>query len=107
MAFENNRPANFSDVALAGRDISARRAATIANMVDEAAARGLDDEFARAAISPGNRAALSNVTDNIPMPPKNSKDFREAEMPRKSLFIGLFACPGSYAHVSAALMSFL
>ena len=50
MAFENNRPANFSDVALAGRDISARRAATIANMVDEAAARGLDDEFARAAI---------------------------------------------------------
>ena len=39
--------------------------------------------------------------------PKNSKDFREAEMPRKSLFIGLFACPGSYAHVSAALMSFL
>ena len=57
--------------------------------------------------SPGNREALSNVTDNIPMPPKNSKDFREAEMPRKSLFIGLFACPGSYAHVSAALMSFL
>ena len=73
MAFENNRPANFSDVALAGRDISARRAATIANMVDEAAARGLDDEFARAAISPGNRAALSNVTDNIPMPPKTAR----------------------------------
>ena len=50
MAFQNNQEKIKTPAALSGRDISARRAATIANMLDEAKARGFDDEFARAAI---------------------------------------------------------
>ena len=50
MAFEHNTQNIKSGVALAGRDISARRAATIANMIAEAEKRGIDDAFARDAI---------------------------------------------------------
>lgn len=50
MAFENNKP-TISNYGVDGmRDISARRASTIANMIDEAKKQGLDDTFARKAI---------------------------------------------------------
>lgn len=50
MAFENNVPGH-SDYGVNGmRDISARRAATISNMIDEAARAGISDDFARRAI---------------------------------------------------------
>ena len=50
MAFENNKP-TISNYGVDGmRDISARRASTIANMIDEAKKQGLDDSFARKAI---------------------------------------------------------
>lgn len=51
MSFENNKP-NVVNSAVDGmRDICARRAATIANMIDEAEKRGLDDTFAREGIA--------------------------------------------------------
>jgi len=50
MAFENNKPSIVNPAVDGMRDISARRAATISNMIDEAKKRGLDDTFAREAI---------------------------------------------------------
>ena len=50
MTFENNRPSIVNPSVDGMRDISARRAATISNMVAEAKKRGLDDIFAREAI---------------------------------------------------------
>ncbi|MCC8066307.1 MAG: hypothetical protein LIO94_04300, partial [Clostridiales bacterium] len=51
MAFENNIP-SISDYGTDGmRDISARRASTIANMIDEAKKEGRNEGFARKAIS--------------------------------------------------------
>ncbi|MFQ9150266.1 MAG: hypothetical protein ACLR6B_00480 [Blautia sp.] len=51
MAFENNIPKIKNNFGVDGmRDISARRAATISNMIEEAAKQGVDDSFARTAI---------------------------------------------------------
>ncbi|MCR4587435.1 MAG: L-2-amino-thiazoline-4-carboxylic acid hydrolase [Lachnospiraceae bacterium] len=51
MSFEHNKP-SISDFGTDGmRDISARRAATISNMIDEAASEGISDTFARRAIA--------------------------------------------------------
>ena len=50
MAFENNVPSIVNPVVDGLRDISARRAATISNMIDEAAKHGLDDRFAYDAV---------------------------------------------------------
>lgn len=50
MAFENNVPSIVNPVVDGLRDISARRAATISNMIDEAAKHGLDDQFAYDAV---------------------------------------------------------
>ena len=51
MAFENNIPKIKNNFGVDGmRDISARRAATISNMIEEAAKQGIDDSFARTAI---------------------------------------------------------
>ena len=47
MAFEGNKEHIKTRAALAGREISERRAATISNMLDEAAVEGLNDGFAR------------------------------------------------------------
>ena len=47
MAFENNIPKIKNNFGVDGmRDISARRAATISNMIEEAAKQGIDDSFA-------------------------------------------------------------
>ncbi|MDO4633447.1 MAG: L-2-amino-thiazoline-4-carboxylic acid hydrolase [Eubacteriales bacterium] len=70
MAFENNKP-TISNYGVDGmRDISARRASTIANMIDEAKKLGLDDSFARKAIGKygadnacAMRAAMKNPDD--------------------------------------------
>ena len=44
MAFENNIPKIKNNFGVDGmRDISARRAATISNMIEEAAKQGIDD----------------------------------------------------------------
>lgn len=51
MAFEGNKEHIKTRAALAGREISERRAATISNMLDEAAVEGLNDGFARRAIA--------------------------------------------------------
>ena len=67
MSFENNKP-TISNYGVDGmRDISARRAATISNMIDEAAKQGISDDFARAAIArygadnaAGMRAAMKD-----------------------------------------------
>lgn len=50
MAFEHNIPHIVNPVVDGLRDISARRASTISNMIDEAAKRGLDDQFAYDAV---------------------------------------------------------
>ncbi len=50
MSFENNKPTLRNYGVDGMREISQRRAATIANMIDEAKKRGLDDSFARDAI---------------------------------------------------------
>ena len=50
MSFENNRP-TITNYGVDGmRDISARRANTISNMIDEAKKEGISDDFARRAI---------------------------------------------------------
>lgn len=51
MAFENNVPTLHGEMVDAAREISERRAATISRMVDEAAKRGLDDQFAYDAVA--------------------------------------------------------
>ena len=51
MVFEGNKEHIKTRAALAGREISERRAATISNMLDEAAVEGLNDGFARRAIA--------------------------------------------------------
>ena len=51
MAFENNTPHLRNTTVDATREISERRAATISRMVDEAAKRGLDDQFAYDAVA--------------------------------------------------------
>lgn len=70
MSFENNKPTLVNPAVNGMRDICARRAATIAYMVDEAAKRGLDDSFARDAIARYGeenaekaRAAMKNPDD--------------------------------------------
>lgn len=50
MAFEYNQPTLRNATVDATREISERRAATISRMVEEAAKRGLDDEFAYDAV---------------------------------------------------------
>lgn len=47
---ENNTPSVTDEVTLALRGVTEKRASTIANMIDEARSKGLDDGFARAAI---------------------------------------------------------
>ena len=50
MSFENNKP-TITNYGVDGmRDISARRANTISNMIDEAKKEGISDDFARRAI---------------------------------------------------------
>lgn len=51
MAYENNIPTLRGATVDAAREISERRATTISRMVDEAAKRGLDDQFAYDAIA--------------------------------------------------------
>lgn len=51
MTFENNKPTLHGEMVDAAREISERRAATISRMVDEAAKRGLDDQFAYDAVA--------------------------------------------------------
>ena len=50
MSFENNVPTLRNYGVDGMRDISARRASTIANMIDEAKKEGISDDFARRAI---------------------------------------------------------
>ena len=73
MAFENNVENIKTDVALAAREISARRAATISNMIEEAGKRGIDDSFARVAIG---RYGADNA-DTFRSTMKNPDDFSE------------------------------
>ncbi|MEC5318127.1 L-2-amino-thiazoline-4-carboxylic acid hydrolase [Brenneria populi subsp. brevivirga] len=47
---KNNTPSINDEVTLALRGVTEKRASTIANMIDEAKSKGLDDGFARAAI---------------------------------------------------------
>ena len=73
MAFENNKP-TISNYGVDGmRDISARRASTIANMIDEAKKQGLDDSFARKAIA---RYGADNAQE-MRKTMKNPDDFQE------------------------------
>ncbi len=51
MSFESNKPSITGYGVDGMRDISARRAATISNMIDEAKKEGLTDDFARRAIA--------------------------------------------------------
>jgi hypothetical protein len=51
MSFETNVPSIVNPAVNGTRDISARRAATISNMIDEAAKDGISDDFARRAIA--------------------------------------------------------
>lgn len=73
MAFENNTP-RLSNYGVDGmRDISARRASTFANMIDEARREGLSDDFARRAIGRygyDNAVGMANAM-------RNADDFRE------------------------------
>ena len=73
MAFENNVPHIQNDVAEGMRDISERRAATIANMIDEAKKRGIDDSFASDAIA--SYGAENAEADRKAM--KDPDDFNE------------------------------
>jgi DNA-binding transcriptional regulator YdaS (Cro superfamily) len=50
MAFEQNKPTIINEAVNGARDISARRAATISNMIDAAQQHGLNEDFAREAI---------------------------------------------------------
>lgn len=78
MSFENNRP-TLTNYGVDGmREISQRRAATIANMIDEARKRGLDDSFARDAIGKYGRDNAEAMRREM----KNPDDFSE--------FAGLF-----------------
>lgn len=73
MAFENNTPHLRNTTVDATREISERRAATISRMVDEAAKRGLDDQFAYDAVADYGR--------------DNAKEFRKTlktQIPSKS-----------------------
>ncbi|MCG8708281.1 L-2-amino-thiazoline-4-carboxylic acid hydrolase [Brenneria sp. 4F2] len=47
---KNNTPSITDEVTLALRAVTEKRASTIANMIDEAKSKGLNDNFARAAI---------------------------------------------------------
>lgn len=74
MAFENNIPKIKNNFGVDGmRDISARRAATISNMIEEAAKQGIDDSFARTAI--GRYGADNAKAMRASM--KDSDDFTE------------------------------
>lgn len=73
MAFENNKP-TIENYAVNGmRDISARRAATIANMIDEAKKQGIDDSFARTAIGKYGADNADEMYNGM----KNPNDFNE------------------------------
>ena len=70
MAFENNKPQHSNYGVDGMRDISARRASTIANMIEEARQEGLSDDFARRAIGRyghdnglGMAAAMKDAND--------------------------------------------
>lgn len=73
MKFENNRPSIVNPAVDGMRDISARRAATISNMIDEAKKRGLDDTFAREAIAKYGADNGKELYNSM----KNPKDFKE------------------------------
>jgi hypothetical protein len=73
MAFENNKP-TISNYGVDGmRDISARRASTISNMIDEAKKRGIDDSFAREAIATYGADNAKAMKEGM----KNPDDFAE------------------------------
>lgn len=73
MAFEHNKP-TISNYGVDGmRDISARRASTIANMIDEARKQGLDDSFARRAIAKYGADNAEEMRKSM----KNPDDFAE------------------------------
>lgn len=73
MGFENNKPSIVNPAVDGMRDISARRAATISNMIDEAKKRGLDDTFAREAIAKYGADNGKELYDSM----KNPSDFKE------------------------------
>ena len=78
MAFENNIP-KLSNYGVDGmRDISARRASTIANMIDKAKKEGLGDDFARRAIGKYGYDNAESMARGM----KDANDFSE--------FAGLF-----------------
>lgn len=73
MAFEQNVPHIHTDAAEGMRDVSERRAATIANMIDEAKKRGIDDSFAYDAIAAYGAENAEADRKNM----KNPDDFKE------------------------------
>lgn len=73
MAFENNKPSIVNPAVDGMRDISARRAATISNMIDEASKYGLDDKFARDAIFKYGTDNGQELYNSM----KNPEDFNE------------------------------
>ena len=74
MAFENNIPKIKNNFGVDGmRDISARRAATISNMIEEAAKQGIDDSFARTAIGRYGADNAKAMREGM----KNPDDFAE------------------------------
>ena len=73
MAFENNTPHLRNATVDATREISERRAATISRMVDEAAKRGLDDEFAYDAVADYGRDNAKEFRKTL----KNPDSFQE------------------------------
>ncbi|MCR5217902.1 L-2-amino-thiazoline-4-carboxylic acid hydrolase [Treponema sp.] len=73
MAFENNKPTIRNYGVDGMREISQRRAATIANMVDSAKSHGLDEGFAREAIGKYGRDNAEGMRSSM----KNPDDFKE------------------------------
>ena len=73
MSFENNVPHLRNATVDATREISERRAATISRMVDEAAKRGLDDQFAYDAVADYGRDNAKEFRHTM----KNPDSFKE------------------------------
>lgn len=73
MAFEHNTPSIVNPAVNGMRDISARRAATISNMIDEGKKRGIDEQFARDAIAKYGADNGQELYHSM----KDPKDFKE------------------------------
>ena len=73
MAFENNKPTLRNYGVDGMREISQRRAVTIANMIDSAKQHGIDDSFAREGIAKYGRDNAEAMRKEM----KNPDDFKE------------------------------